>query len=304
MKNCWQTLNLIRKENPLENVQLKERLAQYEDSSPNQNQSVNGNVKKSLVLCMFLFLVGINLDFVRNSFSTKNQLDLVKTDMPKVTDRHGRSLLWAPDIQDENKTSNFSPFFMCPATINQTESARLALELERWIGKPANLRPKSNSTENATKLEKPLRLRQRRKKYKLDGPLISTAYRRDRYKSADTNQVNIETRNELQVFAPIPQQLYSDFFEAINRQDDTFYVVSFTDQHLLLPALSHNKTRRPKMSLIMPTMLPNDTVTQTSLIPLMQIDCEVLNTRLIQVKHGDIPQHLRSYGELDQKRSV
>lgn len=64
-------------------------------------------------------------------------------------------------------------------------------------------------------------------------------------------------KTAIQVFSTSPEQIYSEFFEAINRQGDTFYVVSFTDQHLLLPALHHNKTRRPKMSLIMPSVLLN-----------------------------------------------
>ncbi|KAJ8941063.1 hypothetical protein NQ318_006837 [Aromia moschata] len=283
----------------MENTQLKERLAQFEDNSMSQSQKVNKNAKKSIVLCIFLFLVGINLDFLRNSFSTKSQLDLIKSDMPKLNDHHGRSLLWAPDEKDENKTSKFSPFFMCPAAINQTESARLVLELERWIGKPVDLPPKMTEIANSTNQEKPTRLKPRKKKYRLDSPMLSSVYRRERQRAS--NPVKLEARHELQVFAPTPEQLYSEFFEAINRQDDTFYVVSFTDQHMLLPALHHNKTRRPKMSLIMPSMLPNDTVSQASLITLMQIDCEVLDTRLIQVKHGAIPQHLRAYGNATKK---
>lgn len=39
----------------------------------------------------------------------------------------------------------------------------------------------------------------------------------------------------------------------------------------------------------------SDSAAQGSMIPLMQIDCEVLDTRLIHVKHGSIPQHLRTY---------
>lgn len=31
----------------------------------------------------------------------------------------------------------------------------------------------------------------------------------------------------------------------------------------------------------------------------MQIDCEVLNTRLIHVKHGTIPQHFRSSNQTE-----
>lgn len=63
--------------------------------------------------------------------------------------------------------------------------------------------------------------------------------------------------NELELFVPTPEQLYAEFFEAINRKDDTFYVVSFNADHMLLPALNHNKTRRPKMSLILPSMISN-----------------------------------------------
>ncbi|XP_053553130.1 cyclic AMP-dependent transcription factor ATF-6 beta-like [Bombina bombina] len=61
-----------------------------------------------------------------------------------------------------------------------------------------------------------------------------------------------------------PLQLYSpsdpsDTFlmDAIERREDTFYVVSFRRDHLLLPAISHNKTSRPKMSLVMPAMPVN-----------------------------------------------
>lgn len=277
-----------------ENVQLKERLAQYEDNPLNQSQKVKKNVKQSIVLCMVLLLVGVNLDFIRNPFSTKNQLDLIRNDIPKLSPHQGRSLLWAAEDKEENKTSNFSPFFMCPATINQTETARLVLELERWIGKPADVSMKQNFEKNSTQQGRPSRVKPRKKKYRLDSPLLSSVYKREKYRGRQ--EIKLDGKNEIQVFTPTPEQLYSEFFEAINRQDDTFYVVSFTDQHLLLPALHHNKTRRPKMSLIMPSVLANGTVSQTSLVTLMQIDCEVLDTRLINIKHGAIPQHLRTHG--------
>lgn len=62
---------------------------------------------------------------------------------------------------------------------------------------------------------------------------------------------------ELEIFKPPSEQSYAEFFEAINRQDDTFYLVSLSADHLLLPALNHNKTRRPKMSLLLPSLLQN-----------------------------------------------
>jgi hypothetical protein len=152
----------------------------------------------------------------------------------------------------------------------------------------------------------------RKRKQKKYTTLISSVY--ESHNTVGNKLSTVESNNEIQVFSPTPEQLYSDFFEAINRQDDTFYVVSFSDHHMLLPALHHNKTRRPKMSLIMPSVLPTgksvqskettatgvlfvpENMTQPAFMPLMQIDCEVLDTRLIQIRYGSIPQHLRRPG--------
>lgn len=35
----------------------------------------------------------------------------------------------------------------------------------------------------------------------------------------------------------------------------------------------------------------------------MQIDCEVLDTRLIHVKHGSIPKHLRAYSNVTKEKT-
>nr|XP_023030390.1 cyclic AMP-dependent transcription factor ATF-6 alpha isoform X1 [Leptinotarsa decemlineata] len=276
-----------------ENLQLKERLAQFEDDTSSRN--TNKSVKPSLVLCIFLLVVGLNLDFLRNPFNQKSQL-VLKQELPKLNDHHGRSLLWSPDEMENhnNESTKFSPYSMCPATINQTESVRLALELERWIGKPVDLSSRIGPVKNVSTPIKHSKLRYRKKKYGSNSPFTSVPYKRySRLKNEQ--QLGERPKNELQLFSLTPDQVYSEFFEAINRQDDTFYVVSFTDQNMLLPAIHHNKTGRPKMSLIMPSVLPNDTIPHSSLIPLMKIDCEVLNTRLIYIKHGTIPQHLKRY---------
>ncbi|CAH0553451.1 unnamed protein product [Brassicogethes aeneus] len=268
----------------LENNQLKERLQEF--ISVPVPTLTSKNVKQSIVLCVFLFVVAINFDALRGTFNTKQELDKIiqKSPIPKL-DHHGRSLLWTPEEEIKKNTSNYSPLTMCPVTINQTESARLVLELERWIGKPIDTKKPSKVAEIISKKQQRAN---RKRKYK-SAPLME--YKNHGIASLPAKQAG---NNELQVFLPSTEQLYAEFFEAINRQSDTFYVVSFSDHHMLLPALHHNKTQRPKMSLIMPSMLPNGSTPQGTLMPLMQIDCEVLDTRLIHVKYGTIPQHLRT----------
>ena len=51
-----------------------------------------------------------------------------------------------------------------------------------------------------------------------------------------------------------PRFTYESFFEAIHRREDTFYVVSFSGDHLLLPASAKNQSSRPRMSLLLPSV--------------------------------------------------
>jgi FtsZ-binding cell division protein ZapB len=81
---------------------------------------------------------------------------------------------------------------------------------------------------------------------------------------------------------------YGGFLKAIKRKADTFYVVSLKD-HLLLPAEHYNKTQRPKMSFMMPSMAVNGSANlKDGEISLMQIDCEVLDTHTVSIPSSDI----------------
>ena len=60
----------------------------------------------------------------------------------------------------------------------------------------------------------------------------------------------------------------------------------------MFPALNHNKTQKPRMSLVMPALVQlNDTNMENThnTIAFMQIDCEVLDTSLIYLKSSNIP---------------
>ncbi|XP_034650139.1 cyclic AMP-dependent transcription factor ATF-6 alpha [Drosophila subobscura] len=78
----------------------------------------------------------------------------------------------------------------------------------------------------------------------------------------------------------------------IKRRDDTFYVLSFNTDHILLPASNYNNSERPKMSLLLPTGDPNS----NGDIMLMQVDCEVYNTQELELKSHMIPARLRPNG--------
>uniref|UniRef100_A0A8C5FJV0 Activating transcription factor 6 n=1 Tax=Gadus morhua TaxID=8049 RepID=A0A8C5FJV0_GADMO len=174
----------------------------------------------------------------------------------------------------------------CQPPVNRTKCMKLVNELRGWVHRHEVEQTKSRRLSNSQ--QKPTRT-----------ILVS-----GRTADEDVNQIvtvryteNAAEKNsgsELQVYYA-PHRTYSDFFDEINRRGDTFYVVSFRRDHLLLPATSHNKGRRPKMSLVLPAMNINESVIkdQDAFEVMMQIDCEVTDTRILHVRSSTIPPLLR-----------
>ncbi|XP_041664733.1 cyclic AMP-dependent transcription factor ATF-6 beta [Cheilinus undulatus] len=162
---------------------------------------------------------------------------------------------------------------------NRSESLRLADELRGWVHRHQIDRKKSGGKAKIAKKAKIAQKAQLRK----------TNF--SRYLPIQSHR-SIES--QLQVL-PGPEVTYSDFLDAIDRREDTFYVVSFRRDHLLLPAISHNKTSRPKMSLVMPAMSVNESLYNSSqgYEMMMQVDCEVMDTRIIPIKASAVPPSLR-----------
>nr|AAA97438.1 CREB-RP [Homo sapiens] len=163
---------------------------------------------------------------------------------------------------------------------NRTESLRLADELSGWVQRHQRGRRKI-----------PQRAQERQKS-------------QPRKKSPPVKAVPIQppgpperdSVGQLQLYRH-PDRSQPAFLDAIDRREDTFYVVSFRRGHLLLPAISHNKTSRPKMSLVMPAMAPNETLSGRGAPgdyeEMMQIECEVMDTRVIHIKTSTVPPSLR-----------
>ncbi|KAF0024129.1 hypothetical protein F2P81_022931 [Scophthalmus maximus] len=157
---------------------------------------------------------------------------------------------------------------------------RLADELRGWVQRHQIDRKKSGGKPKIVKKAKIAQQKAQLRKTNFSRYLPVQAHR------------SIES--QLQVL-PGPEVTYSDFLDAIDRREDTFYVVSFRRDHLLLPAISHNKTSRPKMSLVMPAMSVNESLYNAShgYEMMMQVDCEVMDTRIVPIKSSSVPPSLR-----------
>ncbi|KAI5136500.1 cyclic AMP-dependent transcription factor ATF-6 beta isoform X1 [Manis pentadactyla] len=163
---------------------------------------------------------------------------------------------------------------------NRTESLRLADELSGWV---------QRHQRGRRKVPQRAQERQKSQLWKKSPPV----------KAVPTQPLGPPERDsvgQLQLYRH-PDRSQPEFLDAIDRREDTFYVVSFRRDHLLLPAISHNKTSRPKMSLVMPAMAPNETLSGRGAPgdyeEMMQIECEVMDTRVIHIKTSTVPPSLR-----------
>lgn len=221
--------------------------------------------------------------------------DLLET--PEEEPHHKRNLLWVEDsnllsarnVDISLNLSNFDdlsarahgeePFSICPFYVNQTENIRLASELRRWIGENGykNLTDQDGDDMSINSFSEMFALKDTIDSMYQQMKDISSQM--ESFQKRSKLQLGIKKRNHLkgkkarsleiyQKQKPRKEsdlafyysgfgKKYAKFFEEIGRRDDTFYLVSFSGEHLLLPALAYNKTNRPKMSLMLPAMVDN-----------------------------------------------
>uniref|UniRef100_A0AAY4CMS2 BZIP domain-containing protein n=1 Tax=Denticeps clupeoides TaxID=299321 RepID=A0AAY4CMS2_9TELE len=161
----------------------------------------------------------------------------------------------------------FGPPPPCQPPVNRTKCIKMAHDLRGWVHRHEVERNKIQR--------------------------MSNSHQRSRSIPVNTHTHTHAATSELQVYYA-PHRTYSSFFDELNRRGDTFYVVSFRRDHLLLPATSHVKGRRPKMSLVLPALKINDSmIRDQDFEVMMQIDCEVMDTRILHIKSASIPPFLR-----------
>ncbi|XP_058178971.1 cyclic AMP-dependent transcription factor ATF-6 alpha [Anopheles ziemanni] len=252
-----------------------------------------------------------------------------ETTIPTGSERTSYHLnITALDELTKKDSAPLFPSIECPFYVNQTENIRLASELRRWIGENGykNLTDgKGEADLSIDTFDKMFRLKDaidsmyrqmkdisvqmksfERRQKKVAALSEKQKLRKLKHTASGQREMTpyqgrLHKQHDLDLYYPSVNMKYAEFFEEIGRRDDTFYLVSFSEEHLLLPALAYNKTNRPRMSLMLPTVAaPGGTMgngtNRTDKITLMQIDCEVMNTSVIQIREKMIPGDLRPHG--------
>lgn len=187
--------------------------------------------------------------------------------IPDTEIRHSRTLFWTIN-ENENMEDQIEKDFnksmpvhqlMCPMYINQSESIRLDSELRRWIDGESD-RNNRSAKEMKLKTNSLNALSSSRSQLDEKKPKKNLYLPRDKKIKTINKMIDIPDQysndNAIQIFSPILSK-HASLFEALGRKDDTFYVVWFSGEHLLLPASRKNDTARPKISLVLPAVSIN-----------------------------------------------
>lgn len=299
------TISDLNKENQKlrqENAFLRDRVTVLEKG--NGSFSINSNVKKTTALFAVLLVFSFNMAAIGNMVLNNHQGGPlvrnanIKSEPPPVSHHGGgRSLLWETEDNGpifETGNSNVSSR-MCPMQINRTESSRIDSELRGWFHTPNQPKTRTpiDDTPAVPHVQSNPSKHELAKVETRPSMIRSMAYRKYLLSQNDRDNPRWIANNEIQVYEPLPDRyLFDAFFEAIDKKDDIFYVVSFSGDHLLLPATIHNSTVRPRMSLLLPAMPLNETMqAPPHHVSMMQIDCEVTNTRLLHINEESIPPY-------------
>ncbi|KAL4218737.1 positive regulation of atf6-mediated unfolded protein response [Mactra antiquata] len=288
-----------------ENLSLKRKLSELhsENESLKKTFTITPALKKTVVLSIFIML-SLNLGSWSNIMLTDRNINM-KEKLTQPLVHKGRQLMsleeeprtWSVDTDTVSKLHDLIMEYggttkekfnvtdvppMCPTYFNKTESMRLAEQLAGWM-----IRHEEEKKKGVIKQDK-----ERKNKQIRPISTLSKAMRGDLHPMDRKIRRPLDARYQLQVYEGADSG--KDFLKAIHRRNDTFYVLSFDEDYYLVPAVYHNKTSRPRMSLVMPAVALNESMMPSeNHVGMMQIDCEVMNTQLIHVQKTSIPKYVR-----------
>ncbi|XP_063154590.1 cyclic AMP-dependent transcription factor ATF-6 alpha [Candoia aspera] len=308
-KEYMQSLEARLKAALLENDHLKREngsLKRQLDELAVENQNLKGSPPKRRAFCVMVFLAFVMLNYDRlsvfewgpdsaehlasTSYQSRHLLEFSASRPQETGGKNNDG--YKPSVSDNKALMVVTeePIIYvtpppCQPFINRTESLRLSHELRGWVHRHEAERTRSRRMSNNQQQKE--QAVQSASGKNVNSELMALPYA--------GNSVGKNSGNELQVYYASPRN-YQDFFDAIHRRGDTFYVVSFRRDHLLLPATTHNKTRRPKMSIVLPAInISEKIINGQDYEVMMQIDCEVMDTRILHIKSSSIPPYLREH---------
>jgi len=310
---------LLRNEN--ENLKEKVRELQTEKSLWTDSIIRSSNGRKVTGVFALLLMISLNMNSLSEIYNKQDISSTLEFSPHTKMKDAGRSLLWVEDTEEQGSTGEIKPeVFLsnitltreapqCTMSLNQTESNRLESDLQGWFNvdpsaaKTSKKRPDQKREPSKSPYKKP------------NYPLANVVKTPLRSLTGSLYHLLIQepsptpTPHSLGLYNSAPRNTFASFFEAIDRQDDTFYVVSFSGDHLLVPATNQTKTGRVRMSLLLPAVIsPNASQSQPDSVAMMKIDCQVLNTTMVHIMKDAIPVHMSGHfrqantsEDLDQK---
>jgi hypothetical protein len=264
--------------------------------------SSGSNKKATISLLAVIFMLGLNLaPFGGIGITSDKTLSAIESDARlDSTVRHGpsRALLWNPS--DDNLDIDVMAFntsarndsvlsdIKCKSYINQTESRRLATDLRDWVS-----RVEMEKEEVFRLKRRVVKANEKPPKSRFDKPIPLSRLKAwiEKRTETDFNDFYDYSMDTNRKGLKVPQIGFDDLLAAIHRRDDTFYLFSYSSKdHLIIPPVWHNTSTgdiRPRFSLLMPLIstLNESTIRGTNItynqISIMQIDCNVINTKMV-----------------------
>lgn len=269
-----------------ENERLRGRLEELQGGQRITNSGIS---RGGIVLCMFAFLLILNV-VPFNVFQTDVLVPQRVEKSKYVGGSHkGRALLWVNGTEEGRNTTKDGKKACKDVWVNSTESLRLEEELRHWASR-ITIKGQPEKTKG---LPVPSFLIRRFASMQPSASQPNAMFNSFNFDPDSPPKATLPRRrtNDLAKHIEVhPSELYSE----IRKRNDTFYFVSFSGDHLLMSAQATNGTHRPKMSFLMPAFAKNETLeAPEERIAMMQIDCEVTNTKLVYLKKSLIPKYYK-----------
>ena len=263
--NLEDQLNALARENQQlksDNESLRQRILELEAEKSrhwgNFSKALSGaNARKATALLAIFCVVSLNVGTFTNVHQHNDPMSRDQARARMQQDKssfapvsvQSRSLLW-DTTPEANGSATLDP--KCSMYFNQSESIRLDKLLRGLFQSDEAIA--NVTTKNAPIT--PVRSPKRTKPYETSlGPYEKPQARGLTGGFYQMLISNPESRTGITIYdEETPRFTYDSFFEAIHRREDTFYVVSFSGDHLLLPASARNESSRPRMSLLLPSV--------------------------------------------------